>query len=466
MRFIPLLAIMLAGCSLIPAYLRPALPVSSAWPMATPRGAIATDIPWRGFFTDSAMQNLTALSLANNRDLRVAVLNVAVAQAQYRVERASLSPAIDANADYSRSRIPAGFSAAPNAVTVSEYSLGVGTISWELDLFGRIRSQAQAAQETAQADADTSYAAQISLIAEINSEYLTWLADRDSLAIAQTTAETQADSLRLIQMDLNGGIGTALDVAQAQSTLYTAQVRIAQYTGLVAQDMDELVLLAGAPIPDSLLAQMNAETGLDAVPAFPELGAGLPADLLQRRPDILSAEYNLLAANANIGAARAAFFPEITLTASGGVESTGLSSLFDAAHGDWLFAPSLSLPIFNAGQNFANLDIAKLQKRIEIATYESTIQSAFHDTADALSARATYQDELVAQQLLVGADTRNDQLSEMLFRAGTDGYLSVLVAQDALLSARLALVGVKLAALQNTITLYKSFGGGWQSEAP
>jgi multidrug efflux system outer membrane protein len=255
-------------------------------------------------------------------------------------------------------------------------------------------------------------------------------------------------------------------VAQAQSTLYSAQASIAQYTRQVAQDMDELVLLAGAPIPTSLLAQMNAETGLDAVPAFPELGAGLPADLLQRRPDILSAEHDLRAANANIGAARAAFFPEITLTANGGVESAGLSSLFNAAQGDWLFAPSLTLPIFNAGQNFANLDIAKLQKRIEIATYESTIQSAFHDTADALSARATYQDEMTAEQLLVSADTRNDQLSEMLFRSGTDGYLSVLVAKNALLTARLTLVGIKLATLQNTINLYKSLGGGWQSEMP
>jgi outer membrane protein, multidrug efflux system len=456
---------LLAGCSLIPVYRRPALPVSPEWPASagpTARAPAAADIGWREFFRDPALQGLIALSLANNRDLRVATLNVQTAQAQYRVDRASLFPAIDATAGRDVYHTPADVMGTGAPLNYRDYGLGVGAVSWELDLFGKIRSQAKAAHETYLSDADMALSAQIALVAEVGSEYYTWLADRESLQIAQDTAAAQERSLQLTQMEAAHGIDTAMDVAQAQTTLDTAQAMVALYTRQVAEDMDELVLLAGAPIPVGLLAQMNAVPGLKASPALPVVPAGLPSDLLERRPDIRAAEHVLLAANANIGAARAAFFPSITITASGGTASSGLNHLFGPGQMDWLFDPQLNVPIFAAGQNIANLDMAKVEKKIEIANYEKAIQSAFHDVADALNARGTYVAQVQAEQNLVDANSRYYQLADMRFNAGVDNYLNVLVAENALFSARLTLVSLQLAAQQNTITLYKALGGGWQ----
>jgi outer membrane protein, multidrug efflux system len=456
---------LLSGCSLIPAYQRPALPVSPEWPASagpTGSGPAAADIGWRNFFGDPALQGLIALSLANNRNLRVATLNVQEAQAQYRVDRANLFPAVDATAGREVYHTPADVMGTGTAINYREYSLGVGAVSWELDLFGKIRSQAKAAHETYLSDADMALSAQIALVAEVSSEYYAWLADRESLQISEDTAAAQAHSLQLTQMAAARGIDTAMDVAQAQTTLDTAEANVALYTRQVAEDMDELVLLAGAPIPKGLLAQMNAVPGLDASPALPNVPAGLPSDLLERRPDIRAAEHALLAANANIGAARAAFFPSITITANGGTASSGLNHLFGPGQAAWLFNPQLNVPIFAAGQNIANLDIAKVEKRIEIASYEKAIQSAFHDVADALNARATYVAQVQAEQNLVDADSRYYQLADMRFRGGVDNYLNVLVAENALFNARLSLVSLKLAAQQNSITLYEALGGGWQ----
>ena len=276
------------------------------------------------------------------------------------------------------------------------------------------------------------------------------------------TAAAQLHSLQLTQMAAARGIDTAMDVAQAQTTYDTAEASVALYTRQVAEDMDELVLLAGAPIPDGLLAQINAVPGLDASPALPNVPAGLPSDLLERRPDIRAAEHALLSANANVGAARAAFFPSLTITANGGTSSSGLNGLFGPVQGSWLFQPQLSVPIFAAGQNFANLDMTKVQKRIEIADYEKAIQSAFRDAADALNARGTFVAQVQAEQNLVDADSRYYQLADMRFTAGVDNYLNVLVAENALFSARLTLVSLKLAAQQNSLMLYKALGGGWQ----
>jgi multidrug efflux system outer membrane protein len=261
------------------------------------------------------------------------------------------------------------------------------------------------------------------------------------------------------------GTDTAQDVAQAETTLRTAEANVAQYTRLVAQDMDELVLVVGAPLPDALITRMNAEAGLGSQPAFPDLPAGLPADLLERRPDIRAAEHALLAANANIGAARAPFFPQVTLTGEYGTASNGLNHLFHAGSSSWAYAPSISLPIFDFGKNRANLDIAKLEERTEVADYEKAIQSAFHDVADALAGRSTYVNQVTAEQRLVDADTRYHDLAEMRFRNGADNYLNVLVAQNSLLSARLTLISLRLAQLQNSITLYKALGGGWQEHS-
>jgi multidrug efflux system outer membrane protein len=472
MRILPVMIVLSAGltaCSLIPDYHRPALPVASGWPDGPASAATAqagatpaAELGWRDFFADPIASELIALSLANNRDLRVAALNVAQAQAQYHSDRASLFPTIDATGTIERATTPGDVYGTSGAYNIREYSLGLGAVSWELDLFGRIRSQIQQAKETFLSDAETHRSTQISLVAQVGSAYLTWLADRDALAVSQNTVKAQTDSLRLTQLEAAHGSTTALNVAQAETTLRTAQASVAQYTRQVAQDMDELVLLVGGPLPNPLVARMNVATGLDTQATFPDLPAGLPADLLERRPDIRAAEHTLIGANANIGAARAAFFPQVTLTANDGTASSGLNRLFSQGHGAWLFEPSVSVPIFDAGANRAKLDIAKIESRIDVTNYEKAIQSAFHDVADALAARGTYVSQVAAEQALVDADARYYHLSDMRFRAGADTFLNVLVAQNSLFSAQLTLISLKLAAMQNTVTLYKALGGGWQ----
>jgi multidrug efflux system outer membrane protein len=468
-----MLSFSLTGCSLIPDYHRPALPVTNAYPSGPaselvsgpPSRLAAADLGWREFFTDPVSGQLIALSLANNRDLRVAALNIEVAQAQYGVDRASLFPAITGTAGLEQSATPGDVTGVTGTSNIRDYSVGIGAVSWELDFFGKIRSKSRASFEDFLSDEETRESTQISLIASVDAEYLTWLADRDSLAIAQDTVAAQQSSVKLTELEASTGTGTALDVAQAQTTLFSAQASEAQYTRQIAQDMDEIVLLAGAPLPSQLVTQMAAVPGLEGVPPFPVLPAGLPSDLLERRPDIRAAEHTLLAANANIGAARAAFFPSITLTANDGTASDRLGGLFGAMSGAWLFEPEISVPIFAGGENLANLDIANTDKKIEIADYQKTIQSAFHDVADALAARSTYQVQVGAEANLVGADQRYYDLADMRFKAGVDSYLNVLVARNALFSAQLTLVSLKLTSMQNEVTLYKALGGGWQENS-
>ena len=466
-----LLLLSVSACSLIPDYHRPSSSVAGDWPAGpagqsatTTPGAVAADLGWSQFFTDPVAQDLIRLALDNNRDLLVAALNVQSAQAQYGVDRASLFPTIDGTASFDRSVTPGDVYGTPGqAQSLREYSLGASAVSWELDLFGQIRSKARAQRETVFSDAETRTSTQLTLVAEVVSEYLAWLADRQSLAVAQNTVKTQAASVQLTQMLVDHGADTALDLAQAQVTLHNAQASVAQYQRAVAQDMDELVLLVGAPIPADIVQRMEALDQLSAEPAFPPLSAGLPSDLLTRRPDIRAAEHTLLSANASVGAARAAFFPSITLTASGGTASASLSNLFKAGQANWAFNPQISVPIFDAGSNIANLDIARVEKRIEIANYQKAIQQAFHDVSDALAARATYTDQIAAQKQLVQADQTNYDLSSMRFKAGVDAYLTVLVAEESLFSAKLTLISLQLSEQQNLVTLYKALGGGWKS---
>jgi multidrug efflux system outer membrane protein len=422
----------------------------------------ASDLGWRDFFTDPVMQDLIGLSLANNRDLRVAAFNVAEAEAQYRIQHANLFPTINAVGSADFEREPPGASGVSTPLHVNAYSLGLSAASYELDLFGRLRSLSRQAQEQYLSSADTQLSTQISLEAQVASYYLAWLADRDAIRVSQQTAQAQQRSFDLQRLILSQGNGTALDVAQAESTLRTAQASLEQYTRQAAQDLDEIVLLVGAPLPDDLQARMMFQTGLGDKSVFPVLPAGLPSELLARRPDIRAAEHSLLAANANIGAARAAFFPSVTLTGSGGTGSGGLAKLFGAGTVSWLFQPQISVPIFDAGSNFANLDYAKLEKQVEIADYEKAIQSAFHDVSDALAARATYTRQVDAESKLVDADTRYFNISQMRSTAGVDTYLNVLVAQSSLFSAQLSLVSLRLSEQQNLVTLYKALGGGWK----
>ncbi len=459
----------LAGCSLIPHYDRPDLPTAADYPTGpaftgrgAPSGSVAAgDLGWRGFFVDPVLQDLIALSLASNRDLRVAAENVAAANAQYQVQRAGLFPTINAVGSADFSREPPGESGYSTALHQNSYSLGLSAVSYELDLFGKIRSQGKQALEQYFSLAETRQSTQISLVASVASAYLTWLADRDALRVSIETAQAQQRSFDLTKLTLTQGAGTMLTVAEAETTLRTAEASVEQYTRQVAQDLDEIVLLAGATLPDGLQTRMIAQNGLASEVAFPALPVGLPSDLLQRRPDIRAAEHTLLAANANIGAARAAFFPSLTLTGSGGTASGGLMKLFGAGTASWLFEPQLSVPIFDAGTNFANLDYAKIQKRIEIANYEKAIQSAFHDVSDALAGRATYTRQLAAEAKLVDADQRFYNISKMRSDAGADTYLNVVVAQSSLFAAQINLIALKLAEQQNLVTLYKSLGGGW-----
>ena len=459
----------LGGCSLIPDYKPPDLPVANKYPSgpafdgvgAVSGGVAAGDLGWRDFFTDPVMQDLIALALENNRDLRVAAQNVAAAYAQYEVQHAGLFPTIDATAGGEFERLPPGTSGENVPVNINAYSLGVGAVSYELDLFGRIRSLSRQAQEQYFSQGETRLNTQISLVAQVASEYLTWLADRDALRVSQQTAKAQLQSYKIYKLQLDQGTGTLLTVAQAESTLRTAEASVEQYTRQTQQDLDELVLLVGSTLPDALQKRMMAQGGLGAADAFPDLPAGLPSDLLQRRPDIRAAEHSLLAANANIGAARAAFFPSITLTANGGTASGKLGGLFAAGSASWLFEPQVSVPIFDAGTNFANLDYAKIQTVIQVADYQKTIQSAFHDVSDALAGRATYTRQVDAEKKLVGADQRYFDISKMRADAGADTFLNELIAENSLFGAQINLISLNLAQQQNLITLYKALGGGW-----
>jgi multidrug efflux system outer membrane protein len=301
-------------------------------------------------------------------------------------------------------------------------------------------------------------------VAQVAAEYLTWVSDREALEVSEQTADAQRKSYELTKLNEANGNGTELSVAQAETTLRTAEASVAQYRRQMAQDLDELVLLVGASLPQSLQDEMAKASTLDAEPAFPALPAGLPSDLLERRPDIRAAEHALLAANANIGAARAAFFPQLTLTADGGTSSSALQRLFSPGQSSWSFNPQITVPIFDAGKNFAALDYAHIEARIEIANYGKSIQSAFHDVSDALAARTTYHDQLDAEALLVDADRRYFSLSNMRFEAGVDSYLDVLVAENALFEAELTLISLRLTEKQNLITLYKALGGGWSEQ--
>ncbi|HKX42561.1 MAG TPA: AdeC/AdeK/OprM family multidrug efflux complex outer membrane factor [Burkholderiaceae bacterium] len=457
-------AAVLSGCSLMPAYERPALPVSSTYPVAAKATGVelaaAGDIGWREFFADERLRQVLTLALANNRDLRVAALNIEKARAQYRVQNADLVPGVDASGSQSASRTAESLRT-PGAPAVSrQYSASVGFSAYELDLFGRVRSLSAQALEQFLATEEARRSTQISLVAEVATAYLTLGADQERLVLAQNTLTSQSESYRLNQRSFEVGITSALALRQAQTSVDSARVDVARYTSQVAQDRNALVLLVGSAVPDDLLPSNLA----DSLNALPELPSGLPSALLERRPDILQAEHTLKAANANIGAARAAFYPRISLTASAGSASADLSDLFKGGSGTWSFIPQISLPIFDGGANRANLDIAKLSRDINVAQYEKAIQTAFREVSDALAQRGTITDQLQAQESLVNATAETDALSRARFSRGVDSYLTVLDSQRSLYSAQQNLIGTRLSRMSNLVTLYKVLGGGWLDE--
>ncbi|WJY15123.1 efflux transporter outer membrane subunit [Pectobacteriaceae bacterium CE90] len=458
-----LLALTITGCSLQPEYKRPALPVTNHyWESTINGGTSASDLGWRQFFTEPELRQLIQLALDNNRDLRVAALNVESDQAQFRVERAALMPTVSAGADMTSAHVPGNLYSTQSTgpTTYQQYEANLGVTSWELDFFGRIRSLRDKALETYLSTEATAKATRISLMAEVASDYMTLCADSDLLRLAHQTADSQRASYDLTKKGYDSGTSTEQDLAQAETTVRSAEADVAQYTRQVRQDADALRLLLGTELPAGLVKQAR----LDRNWRFPDLPVGLPSDLLTRRPDIVAAEHTLKAANANIGAARAAFFPSISLTASGGSASSSLGHLLEGGTAAWSFAPSISVPIFDGGKNRANLDIAKVSKRIDVANYEKTIQTAFKEVSDALAGRATYQDELTARIQDTNANQRNYDLSQMRFRAGVDNYLNVLVAQRSLYQAQQSQITTRLNELNQQITLYKVLGGGWKAD--
>ena len=451
------LALTLAGCgSMAPDYQRPAAPVASTFPDAASSAATATAataITWHQFFTDARLQALITLALANNRDLRIAVLNNEQARAQLDIRRADQWPTV--NVGLSGSRVPTSAGGIS-----SNYSAGVLVTAYELDLFGRVRSLGDAALAQYLASEEARRAAQISLVATVANSYLALQGDEELLRVTSETLLTREASLRLIKLRFEQGASSQLDLRQAESLLESARVALAQVTRQRALDENALVLLLGQALP----ATLPAAVPITAAPRLPELAAGLPSDLLVRRPDIRQAEQQLIAANANIGAARAAFFPRITLTGSLGSASNALSGLFNAGSGAWSFAPQLLQPLFDAGRNQGNLQVAQVTRDIALAQYERAIQSAFREVADALAGRATLGEQLRAQEALVRAEQDRYRLADLRYRNGVASYLDALDAQRSLFAAQQALVQVQAQYQQLGVTLYRVLGGGWSAE--
>ncbi len=453
-------ALWLAGCSFIPTFSRPAAPVAPAFPQvaatSTPAASdkAAADIEWQSFFKDARLKRLIELSLENNRDLRVAALNIDATRAKLQVARADQLPTV--NAGINGSRGPA----ASGAIT-SSYTAGLSVTAYELDFFGRVRALSQAAQSQLLATEEARKTVQISLIASVANTYLTLLADDELLRITRETLKTRQESLRLMQLKYDNEAASKLDLSTAQSLLEAAKVSLAQQTRQRATDESALVLLVGQPLP----ADLPEGLGLAEQGFLSDLPAGVPSELLVRRPDVRQAEQNLIALNANIGAARAAFFPKITLTASAGVASSDLDTLFSNGTSAWTFVPQLLMPIFDAGRNKANLEAAKVNKDIAIAQYEKAIQTGFKEVADALAGRATLGEQLQAQTAQLNATQTTMQLTDLRFKAGAASSFDVLEAQRSLFTAQQAQVQVQTQQLQNLVTLYKVLGGGWNEAA-
>jgi multidrug efflux system outer membrane protein len=458
-------AMLLAGCSLIPTYERPAAPVPTTFPgdPAQPAGQAAAAVPWEDFFTDARLNGLIRTALENNRDLRVSVLNIEQARAQFQVQRSSLFPAVGLTGSGSRSSPNPyqAFDSSAGSVS-SQYSVNLGITAWEIDFFGRVRALKDQALAQYLATEESRKAAQVSLIAAVATGWLTLIADDELLELTRQTLVTREESVRLTKMRFDNGVSSELDFQAANSLAETARASYAQQQRTRMQDENALALLLGAPVPASATA--GGVKGLDSVQPMPDVPAGLPSDLLAERPDIRAAEQQLIAANANIGAARANFFPRVSLTTTLGTASSEFSGLFDSGSKAWSFAPSVTLPIFDAGRNRATLDSAKAGREIAVAQYEKSIQTAFREVADALAGRATLGEQVRAQRAQADAESVRFRLSDMRYRNGIASALDLLDAQRSLYTAQQSAVTTRLLQLQNQVTLYKTLGGGWATK--
>ena len=467
-----LLALALCGCSsMAPPLERPALPVAANFPgqaVGAPATAPVAAPEWQKFFGDERLRQLITLALQNNRDLRLAVLNIEQARAQFELRRADQLPTINAGLTWARQT--------PTATTLpSVYSAGVLVSAFELDLFGRVRSLADAALAQYLATEEARKAVQISLLATVANSYFALQGDEDLLRVTRQTLLTREESYRLIKLRFDNGASSLIDLRQAESLLESARVTLAQATRQRALDENALVLLLGQALPPDLAAapgrpKQGSPLGGQGGHEVPSVGAldlplGLPSDVLLRRPDVRQAEQQLLAANASMGAARAAFFPRISLTGSLGSASTELGGLFSGGLNAWSFTPQLLQPIFDAGRNQANLKVSQLNRDIAVAQYERAIQSAFREVADALAGRATLGEQLRAQQAQLLAEQDRYRLAELRYRSGAASYLDALDAQRSLFAAQQAELQVQTQYLQNGVTLYRVLGGGWTANS-
>ncbi len=456
-------AVALFGCTMIPDYTRPQAPIPASWPsgsaykeaLSAQGASLAADLQWRKFFPDERLQKIIETALNNNRDLRLAALNVERARALYGIQRAELFPALNATGSGSKEHVAGLFTNSGKPMTVERYAVNLSVISWEIDFFGRLQSLSERALEEFLATEEAQRSAQILLVSEVAAAYLTLAADRESLNLAQTTLETQETAYHLVQRRYEVGLASELDLKRAQTPVDTARGDLARFTQLVAQDENALNLLVGyaSSEPIKLLP-----ADLSGVTPPKEVTAGTPSDVLLKRPDVMAAENLLKAANANIGAARAALFPRIALTTSAGTVSDELSGLFKSGSGTWLFAPQILMPIFDA-RLWSALDASKAEKEIALVQYEKAIQTAFREVADALAVQGTVDQQVAAQQSLIAASAQTYRLSNARYVKGIDNYLSVLDAQRSLYAVQQGLVALRLAKLSNQARLYAVLGG-------
>ncbi len=457
-----MIVVFLGGCTLAPEYSRPAAPVPAGWPAGAaydetkpaPSAPAAADLPWREFLADERLQEVVETALKNNRDLRLAALNVERARALYGVQRAELFPAVQAVGSGSIERVPADLSSTGSARTSEKYGVNLGISSWEIDFFGRIRSLKDRALEEYLATDEARRSTQILLVSAVAGAYLALAADRENLQLTESTLKTQEDAYQLIRKRCDVGLATELDLRRAQSLVDAVRGDLARFVQVTAQDENALNLLVGSPLPREVLPSVLA-----GVRPLKEISAGLSSEILLRRPDVLAAEHRLKAANANIGAARAALFPRISLTTAIGTASADLSGLFQSGSGTWMFAPQVAIPIFDA-RTWSAYDVTKVEREISVAQYEKAIQTAFREVADVLAVRGTVNRRISAQQSLVEAVAETYRLADLRYSRGLDSYLSVLDAQRTLFSAQQGLIALRLIQMTNTITLYQTLGCG------
>lgn len=452
----------MGGCSMNPKYTQPPAPVPAEWPQgdayhipqAAPEAPAVQELSWKVFFTDPKLQQIIGTALTNNRDLRIAALNVERARALYGVQRAELFPAVNAVGDGGKQRRSADLISSGEPRTIEQYSVGLGIAAWEIDFFGRIRSLKDQALEEYLATDEARRSAQIALVSEVAGVYLTLAADLENLKLARSTLASQQAAYDLIKRQYEVGVASELDLRQAQIPVDAARGDVARFTQITAQDQNALDLLAGSKVPEDLLP-----SDLASVNPSRKFFAGLSSAALLNRPDIMAAEHRLKGAYAFIGAARASFFPRISLTTSIGTASDELSGLFGSGSGTWSFAPQIAVPIFDA-RTWAAYRVSKAQQEIALAQYEKTIQAAFREVADSLAVQGTVDQQVLAQQSLTNAVADSYRLSNIRYSKGIDSYLGVLDAQRSLYAAQQGLISLRLAKLANQVRLYAVLGGG------